>query len=379
MAGQVFQSSARGRGELRLSIRTLRAPERRTLVKMALAVAALHAAGFITLFAVLASEHHGIGGAGTLTAGIGLAAYMLGLRHAFDADHLAAIDNTTRKLISDGRRPLSVGFWFSLGHSTVVFALAVAVALGVSALAGPVGDGSSSLHRVAGPLGTLVSGGFLYLIAALNLLVLRSIFALSRTVRAGGGDAHALEAELQRRGLVNRLLGSCARRITRPPQIYPVGVLFGLGFDTATEVALLVLAAGAAGGALPWYAVLCLPVLFAAGMVLLDTLDGALMVLAYGWARRQPARKLYYNLIVTGLSVAVALLVGTIELGGLLAERAGLSGGFWSWFEGIDLNLLGLAIVGLFLLTWLLAAGVWRLARVEQRWGAGAEGAGMGL
>jgi nickel/cobalt transporter (NiCoT) family protein len=336
---------------------------------MALAVLALHAAGFLTLLALVAPRHYRLSEGGAFTIGIGVTAYTLGLRHAFDADHIAAIDNATRKLVSEGKRPLSVGFWFSLGHSTVVFALAFGLAVGVRALSGPVVEGGSSLHRAAGWLGTLVSGGFLYAIAALNLVILVGIVRVFAAMRRGACDEPALEARLDGRGLMNRLFGRLTRAIAKPQQIYPVGLLFGLGFDTASEIALLVLAGGAAGAGLPWYAILCLPTLFAAGMSLMDTIDGSFMSFAYGWALARPVRKVYFNIAVTGLTVAVALVVGTIELGGLLAERLALSGSFWAWWEAIDLNALGLLIVGLFVLTWVLALAVWRFARIEERWG----------
>jgi high-affinity nickel-transport protein len=320
---------------------------------IAAAIVALHVVGFGLLAA-----------GGALAAGVGLTAYTLGLRHAFDADHIAAIDNTTRKLMNDGRRPLGVGFFFSLGHSTVVFVLAALFCVGVKALAGPVADNGSTLHSVTGLIGTGVSGTFLYVIAALNLTVLVGI------VRSAHYEDE-LEALLQSRGLMNRLLGRFSSRITRSWQMYPLGILFGLGFDTATEVALLFLAAGAAGAGLPWYAILCLPVLFAAGMSLLDTIDGSFMNFAYGWAFAQPARKLYYNLTITGLSVAVALLIGTIELLSIAADRLRLDGGFWHWVSGIDLNAVGYLVVGLFVATWAIALAVWRLARIEERWTRG--------
>jgi nickel/cobalt transporter (NiCoT) family protein len=317
---------------------------------IAAAIVGLHVVGFGLLAA-----------SGALTAGIGLTAYTLGLRHAFDADHIAAIDNTTRKFMNDGRRPLGVGFFFSLGHSTVVFVLAALFSVGVKALAGPVEDGGSPLHSATGLIGTGVSGTFLYVIAGLNLVVLVGI------LRGAQSEAD-VEALLQSRGLMNRLLGRFSARITRSWQMYPLGILFGLGFDTATEVALLFLAAGAAGAGLPWYAILCLPVLFAAGMSLLDTIDGSFMNFAYGWAFAQPARKLYYNITVTGLSVLVALLIGTIELLSIAADRLSLDGGFWQWVSAIDLNAVGYLVVGLFVATWAVAIGVWRFARIEERW-----------
>jgi len=330
-------------------------------------VGGLHLLGFGLLFALVAPAHLGTGGA--LTVGVGVTAYTLGLRHAFDADHITAIDNTTRKLMAEGRRPLSVGFWFSLGHSTIVFALAFLISIGVGALHGPVANGRSHLHQVTSVVGMLVSGSFLYLIAAINVVILFGVIRVFRQMRTGRYDEAALEEQLQRRGVLNRVLGRLTRTVSRPRQMYPIGLLFGLGFDTATEVALLVLAGGAAGAGLPWYAVLCLPVLFAAGMSLMDSIDGSFMNFAYGWAFSEPVRKVFYNLTVTGLSVAVAAVIGTIELGGLLASQLGLSGGFWGWFEGIDLNTLGFVIVGLFVVTWALALTVWRYGRIEERWG----------
>jgi nickel/cobalt transporter (NiCoT) family protein len=344
--------------------------QKRTLVLMAGAVAALHVIGFLTLLALVAPRHYHLGSAGAFTVGIGVTAYTLGLRHAFDADHISAIDNTTRKLMSEGKRPLSVGFWFSLGHSTIVFALAFLISVGVRALNGPVQNDSSNLHRVTSWVGTLVSGSFLYVIAAINLVILTGIIRVFREMRTGRYDEQELEEQLNRRGLMNRLLGRLTRTVTRPGQMYPIGVLFGLGFDTATEVALLVLAGGAAGAGLPWYAVLCLPILFAAGMSLMDSIDGSFMNFAYGWAFSQPVRKVFYNLTITGLSVAVAAVIGTIELGGLLASQLNLSGAFWSWFENVNLNIVGFVIVGLFVATWALALAVWRYGRIEERWAA---------
>jgi high-affinity nickel-transport protein len=344
--------------------------QRRSLLMMVLVVVGLHLLGFLTLIALVLRHRYRLAGAGTFTVGIGVTAYTLGLRHAFDADHIAAIDNTTRKLMGEGKRPLSVGFWFSLGHSTIVFALAFLISVGVKALDGPVGNSGSSFHRITSSIGTLVSGGFLYLIAALNVVILVGILRVFREMRSGRYDEQELERQLDSRGLMQRLLGRMTRAVTRPQQMYPIGVLFGLGFDTATEVALLVLAGGAAGAGLPWYAILCLPVLFAAGMSLLDSLDGSFMNFAYGWAFSKPVRKVFYNITITGLSVAVALLIGTIELGGLLASKLGLSGPLWSWFENVDLNVLGFVIVGMFVATWAAAVSIWRFGRIEERWSA---------
>ncbi|MCP2289726.1 HoxN/HupN/NixA family nickel/cobalt transporter [Nocardia amikacinitolerans] len=330
-------------------------------------IAALHLVGWITLIVFVVPRNLDIG-AQTLGIGVGLTAYTLGLRHAFDADHIAAIDNTTRKLMSDGQRPLSVGFFFSLGHATIVFGLAFLLSIGIRSIAGPVEDESSSLQHYTGLFGTTVSGAFLYLIALLNILVLIGILRVLRRMRAGDYAEADLEDQLARRGFVTRLLGPVMRAVTKPWHMYPVGLLFGLGFDTATEVALLVLAGTSAAAGLPWYAILCLPVLFAAGMSLLDTIDGTFMNFAYGWAFAHPVRKVYYNITVTALSITVALLIGTVELLGLLAEQLRLSGGFWDWVGGLDLNVLGYVIVGLFVATWVVALLVWRYGRVEQRW-----------
>ena len=337
---------------------------------MAAFVVALHVIGWFTLVALVAPHHYSLG-TKTFGIGIGITAYTLGMRHAFDADHIAAIDNTTRKLMGEGKRPLSVGFWFSLGHSSIVFALALLLSVGVKSLANPVEDDNSNLHAVTGWIGTTVSGSFLYLIAIINLVILAGIWKVFRRMREGHFDEAALEEQLNNRGFMNRLLGRVMRSIDKPWQMYPLGLLFGLGFDTATEIALLVLAGSGAASGLPWYAILCLPVLFAAGMCLLDTIDGSFMNFAYEWAFSKPVRKVYYNLTITGLSVAVALLIGTVELLGLVAEKADLHGAFWDWVAGIDLNTVGYVIVGLFVATWLVAFAVWRFGNIEEKWSAG--------
>ena len=350
--------------------------ERRRAAGLAAAVTALHVLGIVLLLlAVAAGPARHVAG-GFSMVGLGITAYTLGLRHAFDADHISAIDNTTRKLMADGRRPLSVGFWFSLGHSTVVFALAALIAVGMSVVGGQVRDPSSLLHSVGGMIGTGVSGAFLYLIAVLNLAVLRGIVRVLRDARGGVFDEARLEAELEARGFVNRFFGRFTRVIRHPCQMYPVGILFGLGFDTATEVSLLFLAAGAAGAGLPFYAILALPLLFAAGMSLLDTLDGSFMNFAYQWAFSEPARKVFYNLVITGLSVAVALVIGTVELSGLVAHEVQARGAFWSWLENINMSQLGIVIAAMFVTTWLLALMIWRIARVEERWKARLQQAG---
>jgi nickel/cobalt transporter (NiCoT) family protein len=363
-------ASVRRRPGLRSFWRSLDAGQRRTLLIMILVVGGLHVLGFVTLLALVVPSHYHLGASGTFTLGIGVTAYTLGMRHAFDADHISAIDNTTRKLIAEGRRPLSVGFWFSLGHSTIVFALTFLISVGVRSLDGPIKNDDSSLHRVTGWLGATVSGTFLYLIAALNVVILLGILKVFRQMKIGMYDEAALEQQLNRRGFMNRFFGRLTKTVTKPQQMYPIGVLFGLGFDTATEVALLVIAGSAGAAGLPWYAILCLPILFAAGMSLLDSIDGSFMNFAYDWASSMPVRKIFYNITITGLSIVVALVIGTIELGGLVAQHLGLAGSFWSWFENIDINLLGFVIVGMFVATWAIAVSVWRFGRIEERWSA---------
>jgi len=342
--------------------------ERRTVVGMAGAVIGLHALGFFILVVLVAPHHYHLGPSGGFTIGLGLTAYTLGLRHAFDADHISAIDNTTRMLMAERKRPLSVGFWFSLGHSTIVFGLSFLFAIGIRALSGQVARDRSALHNVTGWIGTSVSGTFLYAIAALNLVILVGIVRVSRELRSGRFNEEQLEAQLDSRGLMSRVLGRFTRAITKPWHMYPIGLLFGLGFDTASEVALLFLAAGAAGAGMPFYAILCLPILFAAGMSLLDTIDGSFMNFAYEWSFSKPVRKLYYNITITGLSVMIALVIGTVELGGLFAEKLGAQGSFWQWVENINLNELGFVIVGLFVLTWAVALAIWHFGRIEERW-----------
>jgi high-affinity nickel-transport protein len=330
----------------------------------------LHVVGFGLLLFVVVPAHYQVGATGVYGIGLGVTAYTLGMRHAFDADHIAAIDNTTRKLMGDRRKPLSVGFWFSLGHSSVVFGLCLLLGLGVRSLAGQVESDSSTLQNVTGMIGVSVSGVFLYIIGIINLVLLVGIVGVFRRMRQGNFDEAQLEHHLSKRGFMNRILGRTTRAVTKPWQMYPIGLLFGLGFDTATEISLLVLAGGAAAFALPWYAILTLPVLFAAGMSLLDTIDGAFMNFAYGWAFAKPVRKVYYNLTITGLSVAVALIIGTIELVSIVTDKLDIRTGPLAAIGGLDLNYVGFVIVGLFVLTWLAAMLVWRFGRIEEKWNA---------
>ena len=246
--------------------------------------------------------------------------------------------------------------------------MALFLNFGIRALDSQVKSGSSGLHKWTNIVGTSVSGFFLYLIAALNIVILVSIIRVFADMRKGKYDDEELEEQLNKRGLMNRFLGGLARRIDTSWKMYPVGVLFGLGFDTATEVALLVLSGTAVASGLPFYAVLSLPLLFAAGMCLFDTLDGCFMNFAYGWAFSRPIRKVYYNIIITGLSVAVAFVIGTIELVGLLSTELDLHGAFWDTMAGFDINRAGFIIVGLFVVTWAVALGIWRFGRIEARW-----------
>ncbi len=330
----------------------------------------LHVVGFALLIAGAAHHYYLDAKDPTKLFGIGTGtlAYTLGMRHAFDADHISAIDNTTRKLISDGKRPLSVGFFFSLGHSTVVFLLAVFLNFGIKALNQGIRKNTSGFHHYVSVLGTAVSGTFLYVIALFNVIILVSIVRMFLDMRRGTYDDEEMEARLNARGMMNRFFGPMARRIDSPWKMYPIGFLFGLGFDTATEVALLVLAGAAVVGGLPFWAVLSLPILFAAGMSMFDTADGVFMNFAYSWAFFRPIRKVYYNITITGLSVAVAFIIGTIELLSVLAQQLDLTGGIWAFSANFNINHAGFFIAGVFVVTWAVALSVWRFGRVEARW-----------
>jgi high-affinity nickel-transport protein len=340
--------------------RGLSGPERMRTGGMSLSILLLHLLGW-GMLALAVGHHYRISTTDVFGFGTGVLAYTFGMRHAFDADHIAAIDNTTRKLVSEGKRPLSVGFFFSLGHSTIVFALAVALNFGIRAIGGQVGNPSSGLHHAAYVVGTTVSGSFLYLIGLLNLIALVGIAKVYRSARRGHHDDDELERHLNNRGFLGRLLGGLSRRVDVPWKMYPIGLLFGLGFDTASEVSLLVLSGTAVAGGLPFYAVLSLPILFAAGMTLFDTADGWFMNFAYDWAFSNPVRKVFYNL--------------TIELLGLLGQEANLGGPFFKFFESINLNSAGFVIVGIFAVTWAIAFAYWRRSGVEERGDVPPEGA----
>ena len=339
------------------------------MIGMATFVLLLHLVGWGTLITLVAPQEYQVSGQ-LFNIGLGVTAYTLGLRHAFDADHIAAIDNTTRKLMTEGQRPLSVGFWFSLGHSSVVFIMVALFALGIRALAGALEDDQSTLQQVTGVWGTSVSGVFLVAIGLINLVALVGILKVFRKMRTGHYVEAELEEQLDKRGFMNRILGRVTRTVTKPWHMYPVGLLFGLGFDTVTEVGLLVVAGGAAASGLPWWAILTLPVLFAAGMSLLDSIDGSFMNFAYGWAFAKPVRKIYYNITVTALSVAVALVIGVIELMSILIEKLDITSEPFASIASVDLENVGYWIVGLFVVTWVVALVVWRVGRIEERWSA---------
>jgi len=322
------------------------------------AVAALHLMGW-ALFLYYSGHYRPL-------VGLGLTAYLFGLRHAFDADHIAAIDNTTRKLLHEGGRPMGVGFFFSLGHSTIVLSLVAGLALAARTIDSRI----PAFQHYGGYVGAGVSGTFLWIIGILNLLVLVDILRIFREMRGGDYDRQRLENRLLERGMMSRFFGRFFRLIGASWQMYPLGVLFGLGFDTATEVGLLALAAGVATHSVPFFAILSLPILFAAGMSLMDTLDGAFMTRAYGLAFSNPIRKVYYNIAVTTLSIVVALAIGTVELLQVVSTRLALSGAFWDWLNTLDFETLGYAIVGLFVLMWAASVSVWKLSRIEDRWAA---------
>ncbi len=343
------------------------------LAAMFAVVLAVNAIGWLIYLLVVMPHHFdykGVGASRGLGVGLGVAvtAWFLGLRHAFDADHISAIDNTTRKLMADGQRPLGSGFFFSLGHSTIIVAVGVGITVAAKAVFGAVVNPSSAYETAGGASGTILSASFLYLIAALNLIVLAGIFKVFREMRRGVYDEDQLEAQLQARGLMYRFFGRFMRSINHTWQLYFVGLVFGIGFDTATEVVLLAATAYAAIQGLPYYAVLALPALFSGGMMLFDTLDGCFMTFAYGRAFARPVRKVYYNLVITGLSIGAAFIIGTIEILGILTTEAHLHGAFWDTMANFNINVAGFCIAGLFVAVWAAALAYWRWGNVEARW-----------
>jgi high-affinity nickel-transport protein len=358
---------------VRQSFAAMTPAERRRVSLMYGSILGLHVLGFgIFLGFVVPAHYRGLG------IGVSVLAYTLGLRHAFDADHIAVIDNTTRKEMQErqgtGRpRPFCFGYFFSLGHSSVVVAMGVAIVVAEKFVFGQVVHGNSGFKEFGTVFGTLVSAGFLFLIGGLNLVILSGIVKVFRAMRRGEYDEAELERQLDNRGFFYRFFGRWMRAINKEWQLYPVGFLFGLGFDTTTEVLLLGTTAFLALQHIPWYAICCLPVLFTAGMALMDTTDCIFMNLAYGWAFFNPVRKVYYNLAITGLSVGICFLVAGIETLGLISNEVKSlhgAGGFWGFMREFNINAAGFAIVGLFLVTWITAVLVWRFGHIEERWGS---------
>ncbi len=328
------------------------------------AVLALHLLGFgLLLLVVVAPGDLRLASGEAFGLGLGLTAYTLGMRHAFDADHIAAIDNTTRKLLQEGRRPHASGFYFSAGHSTVVLVLTLLVAVGVHGASGVVQDEHAAVRQFASLWGPILAGSFLVAVGLVNLSTLRGSLRAARRVRAGHADPVELERQLVGTGILNRWARKLSGRITAPWQLYPLGFMFGLGFDTATEIALLVLAGGGAAGGLPMLSILSLPILFAAGMTLLDTLNGAAMTRAYDWALHAPARRLAYNAAVTGTSVLFALGIGALSLLGVFVREFEIEHGPLAVFAAIDVSQLGVALLVIVLATWAAAALWWRGAQ----------------
>ena len=366
----------------RQSFRAMTPHEKVRVTGMYGAILFMHALGFLVfLFFVVPSHYRGLG------FGVAVTAYTLGLRHAFDADHISAIDNTTRKAMNerqgtDKPRPFAFGFFFSMGHSTIVVAIGIGIIIAEKAVYGQVSNNSSGLERFGGLFGTVVSASFLFLIAMLNLVILMGIVKVFKAMRRGEYNEPELERQLNNRGFFYRFFGRWMKAINKEWQMYPVGVVFGMGFDTATEVALLLtIAILSSSGRIPWYAIICLPILFTAGMSMMDTTDGMFMNLAYGWAFFNPVRKVYYNLAITGLSVAICVFIGAIETLGLLPyEIKGLSQhhGFWGVMYNFNINTAGFVIVGMFVVTWAVAMLIWRYGHIEEKWGARLQPVGVG-
>jgi high-affinity nickel-transport protein len=314
--------------------------------------------GLATIFGFLVSAV--VSRLSVLLAGLGVVTYVFGLRHGVDADHIAAIDNTTRKLMQQDEPSLTVGMWFSLGHSTIVVGLIIALVLATRTVIGRI----SVLQSGGAIVGTTVSGAFLWLMGIVNLVVVVGIYRVFNELRRGKLDESALENLLDKRGFLNRYFRPLFKIVKKPWQIYPIGVLFGLGFDTATEIALIAISVGiGVSSSVPVWMILILPFMFTCGMVLVDTTDGVTMRVAYGWAFLDPIRKIYYNLTVTVISVLVALVIGTLELLQVIAAELNLMGPFWGQLGSLDFETIGFAIVIIFLASWLVSLGLWKYRR----------------
>jgi high-affinity nickel-transport protein len=323
-----------------------------------------------TIFSVLAiitsigfSAAFVIGKIAVVLGGLGIVAYVFGLRHGVDADHIAAIDNTTRKLMQDGKKPCTVGMWFSLGHSTVVVALIIGLIFATRAVTTNI----PALQSAGAIVGTLVSGSFLWIIGFINAVIVIGIYKIFQTLKQGKLNQAELDNLLENRGFMNRFFRPLFKLISKPWHIYPVGVLFGLGFDTASEVALIAISVGiGVSTSIPVYYILVLPLLFTCGMVTVDTADGVAMRVAYGWAFLNPIRKIYYNLTVTVISVLVAWVIGTIELLQVLSTELNLTGLFWSWLNTVNFEMIGFSIIGIFILSWSVSFGFWRYKKYDK-------------
>jgi high-affinity nickel-transport protein len=321
----------------------------------AVPVAGFHILGF-ALLGLSAANHPTLLGMGAL-------AYIFGLRHAFDIDHIAAIDNTVRKLVEQRSDPMGVGFFFSLGHCTVVACMTLVTALAVHFAQQQL----PQLQSIGEIVGAAVSGTFLLVVGCINLFIFADIYRLFVRMREGVYGEQGLEKLLLSRGFVARFVNPLLKLITKSWHVYPVGFLFGLGFDTASEVALLAMSAEAEKTAIPWTGIFALPILFASGMSLMDTADGIFMTTAYKWAFSTPVRKVYYNLTVTGLGVLAALVIGLIELAQVLIPEIGLHNGIWVWIQRLNFNGLGYILVSLFGLVYGISFCLWKLLRVEER------------
>jgi len=373
------QTGTSMRGMIRQGFHAMSPVERRRTLAMYGSILLLHALGFFVFIAYVLPAHYKLFG-----VGLSVTAYTLGLRHAFDADHISAIDNTTRKVMNDRQgtdkpRPFAFGYFFSLGHSSIVVAIGVGIIIAEKAVLPAVTHSNSSLEVFGANFGTIVSAAFLFLIAFLNLVVLTGIIRVFKSMRRGEYDEAELERQLENRGFFYRFFGRWMKVINKEWQMYPVGVVFGMGFDTATEVALLTTTALLASEHIPWQAILALPILFTAGMTLMDTTDGMFMNMAYGWAFFNPVRKVFYNLAITGLSVAICFFIGAIETLSLIPlEVHGFSqtSGFWGFMYNFNINTAGFVIVGMFVVTWVAAIAIWRFGHIEEKWSARLQGAG---
>jgi high-affinity nickel-transport protein len=367
------------RGMIRQSFHVMSPVERRRTLGMYGSILALHALGFFVFIVYVLPAHYKLFG-----IGLSVTAYTLGLRHAFDADHISAIDNTTRKVMNerqgtDKPRPFAFGYFFSLGHSTIVVVIGVGIIIAEKTVLPAVTHSNSTLEVFGANFGTIVSAAFLFLIAFLNLVVLAGIIKVFKSMRRGEYDEAELERQLENRGFFYRFFGRWMNVINKEWQMYPVGVVFGMGFDTATEVALLTTTALLASEHIPWQAILALPILFTAGMTLMDTTDGMFMNMAYGWAFFNPVRKVFYNLAITGLSVAICFFIGAIETLSLIPlEVHGFSqtSGFWGFMYNFNINTAGFVIVGMFVVTWVAAIAIWRFGHIEEKWSARLQGGG---